>query len=94
MLKKFSRTASAYSRASNQWAISELHQFQSEVKYEAIDVKMVFYSDADTTHFHKKGFALSLVLKVRVFWKWLGNGLFIRGISELSVILSFTFLSF
>ena len=28
---------------------------------------MVFYSDADTTHFHKKGFALSLVLKVRVF---------------------------
>ena len=65
--------------------------FQSEAKYEAIDVKMVFYFDADKmTHFHKRGFALSLVLKVRVFWKWLGNGLFIRGISELSVILSFT----
>ena len=75
-------------------AISELHQFQSEVKYEAIDVKMVFYSDADKTHFHKKGFALSLVLKVRVFPNWLGNGLFIRGISEQSMILSFTFLFF
>ena len=41
--------------------------FQSEAKYEAIDVKMVFNSDADKTHFHKKGFAPSLVLKVRVF---------------------------
>ena len=36
-------------------------------KYEAIDVKMVFYSNVDKPHFHKKGFALSLVLKVRVF---------------------------
>ena len=68
--------------------------FQSVAKYEAIDVQMVCYSNVDKPHFHKKGFALSLVLKVRVFWKWLGNGLFIRGISELSMILSFTFLSF
>ena len=89
-LKKISRTASAYSQASNQWAISELHQFQSEVKYETIDVKMVFYSYADKTHFHKKGFVLSLVLKVRASGSWLGNGLFIRGISELSMILSLT----
>ena len=68
--------------------------FQSEAKYEAIDVKMVFYSDADKTYFHKKGFALSLVLKVKDLGNWLGYALFIRGISEQSMILSFTFLSF
>ena len=43
-------------------AISEL---QSEAKCEAIDVKMN-YSRANKTHFHKKGFALSFVLKLRV----------------------------
>ena len=32
----------------------------------AIDMKMIFNSHVDKTHFHKKGFALSLVLKVRV----------------------------
>ena len=34
---------------------------------------MVFYFHANKTHFHKKGFALCLVLKVRVFGtrKWL-----------------------
>ena len=33
---------------------------------------MSFYSDANTTHFHWKSFALSLVLKMRVFrsQKW------------------------
>ena len=43
--------------------------FHSEVKYKAIpfDMKMVFYPHANETHFHKKGFALGLVLKVRVF---------------------------
>ena len=46
--------------------------FQSEVKCKAIDMKMNFYSHVNKTHFHKKGFALSLVLKVRVLgtWKW------------------------
>ena len=35
-------------------------------------VKMIFNYDANKTHFHDKGFALSLVLKVRFFgtWKW------------------------
>ena len=44
--------------------------FQSEAKCEAIDMKMICYSH---TLKHKKGFALSLVLKVRVFGtrKWL-----------------------
>ena len=35
-------------------------------------MKMSFYSHANKTHLHKKGFAPSLVLKVRVLetWKW------------------------
>ena len=39
---------------------------------EAIDMKMIFNYDANKTHFHNKGFALSLVLKVRFFGtrKW------------------------
>ena len=33
---------------------------------------MFFYSRAFETHFHNKGFSVSLVLKVTVFgtWKW------------------------
>ena len=41
-------------------------QFQCEAKCETIDVKIFFYSHSNKTHLHKKGFALSLVLKVRV----------------------------
>ena len=46
--------------------------FQSEAKCEAIDMKMIFNYDANKTHFQNKGFALSLVLKVRFFGtqKW------------------------
>ena len=42
---------------------------QSEAKWEASDIKMIVYSRANKSPFtsvHKKGFALSLVLKVRV----------------------------
>ena len=39
------------------------------------DVKMIFYSDANKTHYHKKSFALSLVSKVRVFGTRKLNGL-------------------
>ena len=47
--------------------MSENHLSQSEaIKCEAIDMNTTFYSLATKTHFHKKGFALSLVLKVRV----------------------------
>ena len=47
--------------------------FQSEVKCEAIDMKMIFDYNANKTHLHNKGFSLSLVLKVRFFGnrKWL-----------------------
>ena len=44
------------------WAISEL---QSEAKCEAIDMKMN-YCRANKTHFHKKDFAVSFVLKITV----------------------------
>ena len=37
---------------------------QSEAKWEAIHV--FFYSNANKTHFHQKGFAFTFVLKVRV----------------------------
>ena len=39
-------------------------------KCEAIDMKITFY--VNETHYHKKGFALSLVLKVRVFANVIG----------------------
>jgi len=42
-------------------------QFQSEAKCETFDMKTILYSYANKTHFHKKGFALSLVLKMRAF---------------------------
>ena len=46
---------------------SKTSHFQIEAKCEAIDVKMIFNYDANKTHFHNKGFALRLVLKVRFF---------------------------
>ena len=44
--------------------------FESEAECEAIDRKII---SCKLNHFHKKGFALSLALKVRSFgtWKWL-----------------------
>ena len=38
----------------------------------AFDIEMIFHSYVYKTHLHKKGCALSLILKVRVFgtWKW------------------------
>ena len=37
-----------------------------------VNVRMIFCSHANKAHFHKKGLAVSLVLKVRVSgtWKW------------------------
>ena len=51
---------------------SKNSHFQNEAKCEAIDMKMIFNYYANKTHFHNKGFALSLVLKVRFFGtrKW------------------------
>ena len=38
--------------------------FQCEAKCETIDMKIIFYSHANIILLNKKGFALSLVLKV------------------------------
>ena len=55
-----------------QFPCSKKSHFQSEAKCEAVDMKMIFNYAANKTHFHNKGFALSLVLKVRFFGtrKW------------------------
>ena len=47
---------------------SSITHFQSEAKCEAIDMKMIFNYDANKTHFHNKGFALSLVLQSEISW--------------------------
>ena len=46
--------------------------YENEVKCSAFDMEMIFHSHVNYTHFHKKGCAISLVLKVRVYGtrKW------------------------
>ena len=46
--------------------------FQNEGSCSAFDKEIIFHSHAYKTHFHKKGCAPSLILKVRVFGtrKW------------------------
>ena len=46
--------------------------FQNESRCSAFDMEIIFHSHANKTHFHKKGCAPSLILKVRVFGtrKW------------------------
>ena len=41
--------------------------YQNEVKCSAYDKEMIFHSHANKTHFHKKGSAIGLFLKVRVY---------------------------
>ena len=61
------------SRSNRSFPSSKKSHFQNESKCEAIDMKMMFNYYANKTHFYNKGFALSLVLKVRFLE--LGNGL-------------------
>jgi len=46
--------------------------YQNEVKCSTFDMAMIFHSQANESHFHKKGCALGLILIVRVFGtrKW------------------------
>ena len=46
--------------------------FQNEGRCLAFDMEIIFHSHANKTHFHKKGCAPSLILKVRGFGtrKW------------------------
>ena len=48
-------------------------RYQNEVKCSAFVMKIIFHSHANKTHFQRKGCALGLVLKVKVFGtrKWL-----------------------
>ena len=51
---------------------SKKFHFQNEAKYETFVLEMSFICIIIKTHFHNKGFALSLVLKVKLFGtlKW------------------------
>ena len=40
---------------------------KNEGRCSAFDMEMTFHAHANKTHFHKKGRAPSLILKVRVF---------------------------
>ena len=46
--------------------------YQNEVKCSAFDMEIIFHPHEGKTHFHKKGCALRLILKVRLFGirKW------------------------
>ena len=46
--------------------------FQKKGRCSAFDMEIIFHSHANKTHFHKKGCAPSLILKVRIFGtrKW------------------------
>ena len=79
----------AYNKKSNRpFPSSKKSHFESEAKCEAIDMKMIFNYDANKTHFHNKGFALSLVLKVRFFgtrkWPIGGHSVFIMQNAKIS----------
>ena len=56
-------------KMTNRPAISEMPRASvlNEAKCKTFLVKMIFYYHANKTHFHKNGFALGLVLRVRVF---------------------------
>ena len=46
--------------------------YQNEVQCSAFGMEMIFHCHANKAHFHQKGGALGLSLKVRVFgtWNW------------------------
>ena len=63
----------AYQRCNRPFPSSPGPLFQTEGRCWAFDMEVIFNSRANKTHFHKKGCAPSLILKVRVFGtrKWL-----------------------
>ena len=61
------KTSYLSARSNRPFPSSKKSHFQNEAKCEAVDMKMIFNYYASKTHFHNKGFALSLVLKVRFF---------------------------
>ena len=68
---------------------------KKEAKCEAIDMKMIFNYDTNKTHFHVKGFALSLnCLESEIFWN-LGMAFFYQdyGLLILNTVLFKVFLN-
>ena len=63
----------AYQRCNRPFPSSPGPLFQTEGRCWAFDMEVIFNCRANKTHFHKKGCAPSLILKVRVFGtrKWL-----------------------
>ena len=55
-----------FKRSSRPFLSSPGPLYQNEVKCSAFDLKMIFHSHANKTHFHKKSCALGFILKVRV----------------------------
>ena len=62
--------------------------YQNVVKCSAFYMELIFHSHANKTHFHKKGCALGLILKVMVFgtgsFPYACLAIFKRNIRELS----------
>ena len=63
----------AYQRCNRPFPSSPGPLFQNEGRCSAFYMEIISHSHTNKTHFHKKGGALSLILKVRVFGtrKWL-----------------------
>ena len=62
--------------------------YQNEVKCPAFEMEMTIHSYSSKTHFHKKGCALGLMLKVRGFgsWKWPFACTFVKMLSKLCIL--------
>ena len=63
--------------------------YQNEVECSAFDGEMIFHLHANKTRFHKKGFALGLILKVTVFG--LKSGLLGYIDSDAVIVINFLF---
>ena len=62
------------------FGVAQSFCFKARPKCEALDMKMIFYSQEKKTHFYKKGFALNLVWTCEFFQ--LVNGVIIIKIME------------
>ena len=64
---RFSGSSTDFLAGNRPFSSSPWPLYQNEVKCSAFDMEMSFHSHVNKTHFHKKGCALGLILKVRLF---------------------------
>ena len=64
---RFSGSSTDFLAGNRPFSSSPGPLYQNDVKGSAFDMEMIFHSHVNKTHFHKKGCALGLILKVRVF---------------------------